>query len=92
MAGLGSAIHDFADRRREDVDERAGGVRARSYPGAHSGGPTTGKGVRLGRKPKLTAHQQQEARRRRNSGRETLADTARSYNVSHSTISRLRCL
>jgi len=47
------------------------------------------RGVRLGRKPKLTAHQQQEARRRRESGKETLADIARSYNVSHSTISRL---
>ena len=48
------------------------------------------RGVRLGRKPKLTAHQQQEARRRRDSGGETLADIARSYNVSHSTISRLQ--
>ena len=47
------------------------------------------RGVRLGRKPKLTAHQQQEARRRRDSGKETLADIARSYSVSHSTISRL---
>ena len=48
-----------------------------------------GRGVRLGRKPNLMAHQQQEARRRRDNGGETLADTARSYNVSHSTISRL---
>jgi DNA invertase Pin-like site-specific DNA recombinase len=47
------------------------------------------RGVKLGRRPKLTPHQQQEARRRRDSGRETLADIARSYNVSHSTISRL---
>jgi len=46
------------------------------------------RGVRLGRKPKLTPHQQQEAAKRRNAG-ETLADIARSYNVSHSTISRL---
>ena len=46
------------------------------------------RGVRLGRKPKLTAHQQQEAIKRRDAG-ETLADIARSYNVSHSTISRL---
>ena len=47
------------------------------------------RGVTLQRKPKLTTHQQQEARRRRDRGRETLADIARSYNVSHPTISRL---
>ena len=46
------------------------------------------RGVRLGRKPKLTPHQQREAIKRRDAG-ETLADIARSYNVSHSTISRL---
>jgi DNA invertase Pin-like site-specific DNA recombinase len=46
------------------------------------------RGVRLGRKPKLTSHQQREAVKRRDTG-ETLADIARSYNVSHSTISRL---
>jgi DNA invertase Pin-like site-specific DNA recombinase len=47
------------------------------------------RGVKLGRRPKLTPHQQQEAIKRRDSGNETLADIARSYNVSHSTISRL---
>jgi len=47
------------------------------------------RGVKLGRRPKLTAHQRAEARRRRDSGKETLAGIARSYNVSHSTISRL---
>jgi DNA invertase Pin-like site-specific DNA recombinase len=47
------------------------------------------RGVKLGRKPKLTPHQQREAIARRRKG-ETLADIARSYNVSHSTISRLR--
>ena len=46
------------------------------------------RGVRLGRKPRLTPHQQREAIKRRDAG-ETLADIARSYNVSHSTISRL---
>jgi DNA invertase Pin-like site-specific DNA recombinase len=46
------------------------------------------RGVRLGRKPKLTAHQQQEARRRREDG-EPIRDIARIFNVSHSTISRL---
>jgi len=47
------------------------------------------RGVRLGRKPKLTPHQQREAIRRRDVDGETLADIARSYNVSRSTISRL---
>jgi DNA invertase Pin-like site-specific DNA recombinase len=45
-------------------------------------------GKRFGRKPKLTGHQIAEALRRRDAG-EPLTDIARSYNVSHSTISRL---
>ena len=45
--------------------------------------------MKLGRKFKLTAHQQREARARRENG-EALSEIARSYNVSHSTISRLR--
>jgi DNA invertase Pin-like site-specific DNA recombinase len=47
------------------------------------------RGVILGRKPKLTGHQRREAIDRREAG-EVLTDIARSYNVSHSTISRLR--
>jgi DNA invertase Pin-like site-specific DNA recombinase len=46
------------------------------------------RGVRFGRKPKLTAHQQTEALARIAQG-ETLVAIARSYNVSHMTISRL---
>jgi DNA invertase Pin-like site-specific DNA recombinase len=46
------------------------------------------RGVKLGRKPKLTPKQEQEAMRRRRKG-ETLATIAEAYNVSHSTISRL---
>jgi DNA invertase Pin-like site-specific DNA recombinase len=46
------------------------------------------RGVRFGRKLKLTVHQQQEALARRAAG-EALVDIARSYAVSHSTISRL---
>ena len=46
------------------------------------------RGVVMGRKPKLTYHQRQEAIGRREAG-EALVDIARSYNVSHSTISRL---
>ena len=46
------------------------------------------RGVRFGRKPSLTPHQQAEAVERRRRG-EALVDIARTYNVSHSTISRL---
>jgi DNA invertase Pin-like site-specific DNA recombinase len=45
-------------------------------------------GVRFGRKPSLTPHQQQEARKRIEVG-ETQRSVARSYNVSQATISRL---
>jgi DNA invertase Pin-like site-specific DNA recombinase len=47
-----------------------------------------GRGVKMGRKPKLTPHQQKEAIKRRDGG-ETLAEIGRSYNVSPATISRL---
>jgi DNA invertase Pin-like site-specific DNA recombinase len=47
------------------------------------------RGVKMGRPPKLTPHQQNEAIKRRDQGDETLADIARSYNVSAATISRL---
>jgi DNA invertase Pin-like site-specific DNA recombinase len=46
------------------------------------------KGVKFGRKPTLTPHQQKEARARLEAG-ETQRSVARSYNVSQSTISRL---
>jgi DNA invertase Pin-like site-specific DNA recombinase len=46
------------------------------------------RGVKFGRKPSLTSHQRQEALERRGRG-EALVDIARSYAVSHSTISRL---
>jgi DNA invertase Pin-like site-specific DNA recombinase len=46
------------------------------------------RGVKFGRKPALTAHQRHEALARRAAG-EALVDIGRSYNVSHSTISRL---
>jgi hypothetical protein len=46
-------------------------------------------GQELGRKPKLTEHQKREAIRRRDCDGEPVREIARSYNVSHSTISRL---
>ena len=45
-------------------------------------------GIRFGRKPKLTKHQIAEAIARRDQG-EPMTEIGRSYNVSHSTISRL---
>jgi DNA invertase Pin-like site-specific DNA recombinase len=45
-------------------------------------------GVKFGRKPTLTLHQQREARERVAAG-ETQRSVARSYNVSQATISRL---
>ncbi len=44
--------------------------------------------AKLGRKPKLTQHQQREALQRRDTG-EAMTDIARSYAVHHSTISWL---
>jgi DNA invertase Pin-like site-specific DNA recombinase len=46
------------------------------------------RGVKFGRKLKLTPHQRSEALARRAAG-EALVEIARSYAVSHSTISRL---
>ena len=61
-------------------------IRARTSEGRER---AVARGVRMGRPPKLTLHQRREALRRRNRGTETLADIARSYNVSQATISRL---
>jgi DNA invertase Pin-like site-specific DNA recombinase len=47
------------------------------------------EGTRFGRKPKLTKHQAREALKRVAAG-ETLREIALSYNVDHSTISRLK--
>jgi DNA invertase Pin-like site-specific DNA recombinase len=46
------------------------------------------KGVKFGRKPKLTDHQQEEALERLNTG-ESCRQIGKSLNVSHVTISRL---
>jgi DNA invertase Pin-like site-specific DNA recombinase len=46
------------------------------------------RGVKMGRKPKLTPHQMKEAIKRRDAG-EPMRDIGKSFNVSHSTISRL---
>jgi DNA invertase Pin-like site-specific DNA recombinase len=61
-------------------------IRARTSEGREL---ARARGVKMGRPSKLTPHQQREAIRRRDRGYETLADIARSYNVSPATISRL---
>ena len=61
-------------------------IRARTSEGRER---ARARGVKMGRPPKLTLHQRREALRRRDRGTETLADIARSYNVSAATISRL---
>jgi hypothetical protein len=43
----------------------------------------------MGRRPKLTHHQQLEAIKRLKAGKETQGEIARSYDVSRWTISRL---
>ena len=48
------------------------------------------QGVKMGRKPKLTLHQMREAIKSRDVDDEPLRHIASSYNVSHTTISRLK--
>jgi DNA invertase Pin-like site-specific DNA recombinase len=74
-----TVLAGLAEFERELIRTRTGEGRERAKA----------RGVRLGRKPKLTAHQRKEALTRRDSG-EPLVEIARSYAVSHSTISRLR--
>jgi len=73
-----TVLGGLAEFERELIRARTGEGRARAVA----------RGVKMGRKPKLTQHQQREAIRRREKG-EPMRDIARSYNVSHSTISRL---
>jgi DNA invertase Pin-like site-specific DNA recombinase len=68
----------LAEFERELIRARTGEGRKRAKE----------RGVRFGRPPVLTPHQRQEALARREAG-ETLMDIARSYGVSHPTISRL---
>jgi DNA invertase Pin-like site-specific DNA recombinase len=73
-----TVLGGLAEFERELIRARTGEGRARAVA----------RGVRMGRKPKLTPHQQKEALRRRDAG-EPMREIAASYNVSHSTISRL---
>jgi DNA invertase Pin-like site-specific DNA recombinase len=75
---LVTVLGGLAEFERELIRARTSEGRARAKA----------RGVKLGRRPKLTPHQKREAIARRDRG-ESLTDIARSYNVSHSTISRL---
>ena len=68
----------LAEFERELIRVRTGEGRKRAIA----------RGVKMGRPPTMTPHQIKEALRRRHAG-ESHRDIARSYNVSHSTISRL---
>ena len=61
-------------------------IRARTGEGRER---AKARGVKMGRPPKLTPHQQKEAIKRRDQGEESLTEIGRSYNVSAATISRL---
>jgi DNA invertase Pin-like site-specific DNA recombinase len=73
-----TVLGGLAEFERELIRARTGEGRARAKA----------RGVKMGRPPKLTSHQVKEALSRRDAG-EPMRDIARSYDVSHSTISRL---
>jgi len=73
-----TVLGGLAEFERELIRARTGEGRARAKA----------RGVHMGRPPKLTPHQQAEARQRRDNG-ETLTDIARTYGVAHTTIARL---
>jgi DNA invertase Pin-like site-specific DNA recombinase len=73
-----AVLGGLAEFERELIRARTGEGRERAKA----------RGVKMGRKPKLTPHQIREAVGRRDNG-ETVRDIARTYNVSYSTISRL---
>jgi len=74
-----TVLGGLAEFEKELIRVRTGEGRARAVA----------RGVKMGRPPKLTPHQQKEAIKRRDRGEESLAEIARSYNVSPATISRL---
>lgn len=74
-----TVLGGLAEFERELIPARMGEGRTR----------VKARGVKMGRPPKLTAHQAKKALRRREAG-EPMREIARSYNTCHSTISRLR--
>ncbi|MGA7385444.1 MAG: recombinase family protein [Methylocella sp.] len=74
-----TVLGGLAEFERELIAARTGEGRERAKA----------RGVKMGPKFKLTAHQQREAIRRRDTKGEPVREIARTFNVSHSTISRL---
>src|SRR5271165_6193705 len=74
-----TVLGGLAEFERDLIRARTGEGRARAVA----------RGVKMGRPPKLTPHQQREAIKRRDRGEESLTEIGRSYNVSAATISRL---
>jgi DNA invertase Pin-like site-specific DNA recombinase len=74
-----AVLGGLADVERDLIRTRTAEGRSRA----------TARGQHMGRPPALTSQQQAEARRRRENGA-TLKELSKSYNVSESTISRLR--
>jgi len=74
-----TVLGGLAEFERELIRARTGEGRKRAVA----------NGVKLGRKPILTPHQRQEAKRRVKARKESIGEIARSYNVSRWTISRL---
>ncbi len=73
-----TALGGLAEFKHELIRARTGEGRARAVE----------RGVKMGRKSKLTTHQQREVIRPRDAD-EPIREIARTFNVSHSTISRL---
>ncbi len=74
-----TVLGGLAEFERELISARTGEGRERAKE----------RGVKMGRKPKLTLHQQREAIKRRDRDGEPVREIARTFNVFHSTISRL---
>ena len=73
-----TVLGGLAEFERDLIRARTGEGRTRA----------AARGVKMGRKPKLTPHQRREALQRKEQG-EPVREIARSYNVHNSTISRL---
>jgi DNA invertase Pin-like site-specific DNA recombinase len=75
-----TVLGGLAEFERELIRARTGEGRERAKA----------RGVHMGRPPKLTTHQKQDALKALADGTASQADLARRFNVSQSTISRLQ--
>ena len=88
--GKAGAAFRYHNSPRAYDPRRLGRIRATLDPARTSEGRkrAQARGVRLGRKPKLTAYQIEQALARRQAS-EALTEIGRTFGVSHSIISRL---